>query len=82
MFFVEKIGRRTLFLFATSGMLIVFVIWTICSAQFSINGSKASANAVVAMIFIYYVFYNCAWSGLLVGYAVEILPFSIRAKVC
>jgi hypothetical protein len=33
------------------------------------------------MIFIYYLFYNIAWSGLLVGYTVEILPYSIRAKV-
>lgn len=32
------------------------------------------------MIFIYYVFYNMAWSGLLVGYTVEILPYHIRAK--
>ena len=26
------------------------------------------------------VFYNMAWSGLLVGYAAEILPYSLRAK--
>ncbi|KAH8815185.1 MFS sugar transporter-like protein [Xylogone sp. PMI_703] len=79
-FFVDKIGRRTLFLTATTGMLLTFIVWTVCSAQFSIHGSKASANAVVAMIFIYYAFYNLAWSGLLVGYGAEILPFSIRAK--
>jgi len=35
---------------------------------------------VIATIFIYYVFYNTAWSGLLVGYSVEILPYNIRAK--
>jgi MFS family permease len=80
-FFVDRIGRRVLFLIATAGMLAVFVIWTICSAQFAIHGSKASADAVVVMIFLYYVFYNTAWSGLLVGYAVEILPYNIRAKV-
>lgn len=79
-FFVDKIGRRPLFLVATTGMLVVFIVWTICSAQFSMHGSKASANAVVAMIFLYYVFYNMAWSGLLVGYSAEILPYSIRAK--
>jgi hypothetical protein len=27
-----------------------------------------------------YVFYNCSWSGLLVGYAVETLPYKLRAK--
>jgi len=61
-------------------MLASFIVWTVCSAEFTIRGTKASANAVVAMIFIYYVFYNLAWSGLLVGYGAEILPYSIRAK--
>ena len=79
-FFVDRIGRRTLFLVSTSGMLICFIIWTICSAEFTLHGSSASGNAVIAFIFIYYVFYNFAWSGLLIGYSVEILPYNIRAK--
>ncbi|RDW68514.1 MFS sugar transporter-like protein [Coleophoma crateriformis] len=79
-FFVDRLGRRLLFLFSTSGMLVVFVVWTICSARFQISGSTGAANAVVVMIFLYYVFYNCAWSGLLVGYGAEILPYKIRAK--
>lgn len=78
--FVDKVGRRPLFLVATSGMLVVFVVWTICSARYTIAGDKGAGNAVVAMIFLYYVFYNMAWSGLLVGYSAEILPYSIRAK--
>ncbi|CAD0084194.1 unnamed protein product [Aureobasidium vineae] len=57
-----------------------FVDKTICSARFKIAGGEASANSVVAFIFIYYVFYNIAFSGLLVGYSVEILPYNIRAK--
>jgi len=32
------------------------------------------------MIYIYYFWYNIAWSGMLVGYTVEILPYNIRAK--
>jgi sugar porter (SP) family MFS transporter len=79
-FFVDKLGRRPLFLFATSGMLFSFIIWTICSARYAIAGSKAAANGVVGMIYVYYTFYNMAWSGLLVGYTVEILPYHIRAK--
>jgi len=79
-FFVDKVGRRPLFLTATSGMLVTFVVWTICSARYTLNGDKGAGNAVVAMIFLYYVFYNMAWSGLLVGYSAEILPYSIRAK--
>jgi MFS family permease len=80
-FFVDRLGRRLLFLVATAGMLVSFVVWTICSARFAISGSKAAADIVVLIIFVFYVFYNTAWSGLLVGYGVEILPYNIRAKV-
>ena len=69
-----------MFLTATSGMLATFIVWTICSARYTLDGNKGAGNAVVAMIFLYYVFYNMAWSGLLVGYSAEILPYSIRAK--
>jgi hypothetical protein len=80
-FFVDRLGRRLLFLVSTGGMFVVFIIWTICSAQFEMHRTKGSANAVVVMIFLYYVFYNTAWSGLLVGYGVEIMPYNLRAKV-
>ncbi|KKK16915.1 hexose transporter protein [Aspergillus rambellii] len=79
-FFVDKIGRRKLFLVSTAGMMVTFIVWTICSARYAIVGNKEAANAVVAMIYVYYLFYNIAWSGLLVGYTVEILPYSLRAK--
>jgi sugar porter (SP) family MFS transporter len=79
-FFIDKFGRRPLFLFATGGMCLSFVVWTICAAEFTMHGSSTAANAEIAFIFIFYVFYNCAWSGLLVGYAVEILPYKLRAK--
>ncbi|PNS18955.1 High-affinity glucose transporter [Sphaceloma murrayae] len=79
-FFVDKVGRRVLFLISTAGMLCVFIVWTICSAQYDKTKSAGAGRAVIAMIFLYYVFYNVAWSGLLVGYCVEILPYNIRAK--
>lgn len=44
------------------------------------NHIKGAGSAVVAMIFLYYTCYNLAWSGLLIGYTVEILPFEIRAR--
>jgi hypothetical protein len=80
-FFVEKIGRRVLFITSTSGMLVVFISWTICAAEFALHQTKAAKYGVIVMIFIYYMFYNIAFAGLLVGYSVEILPFNIRAKV-
>lgn len=80
-FVIDKFGRRPLFLFATAGMLGSFIIWTACAATFVKTHVKAAGLAEIAFIFIYYVFYNSAWSGLLVGYGVEILPYSLRAKV-
>ncbi|KIX03380.1 uncharacterized protein Z518_06932 [Rhinocladiella mackenziei CBS 650.93] len=79
-FFVDKVGRRKLFITSTAGMLGTFIVWTICSARYAIDGSKSAANAVIGMIYIYYFWYNIAWSGMLVGYTVEILPYKIRAK--
>jgi sugar porter (SP) family MFS transporter len=79
-FFVDRFGRRPLFLVSTAGMCMCFVIWTILSERFEATHVKGNGSGVVAMIFLYYTFYNLAWSGLLVGYSVEILPYSLRAK--
>ncbi|KAF2192874.1 MFS transporter [Zopfia rhizophila CBS 207.26] len=79
-FFVDKVGRRPLFLISTGGMMLCFIVWTICSERYDATKIKGNGSAVVAMIYLYYTSYNVAWSGLLVGYTVEILPFSIRAK--
>lgn len=62
-FFVDRIGRRTLFLISTSGMMMAFIVQTICSARFVVDGTSAAANSVVVFIFIYYIFYNIAYSG-------------------
>lgn len=61
-------------------MLITFTMWTICTALFDLNGNKAAGKAVIAMIFLFSASYAFAWSGLLVAYTVEILPFKLRAK--
>lgn len=71
-FAVDKAGRRPLFLTSTLGMLISFIAWTIASKYAVENNSTPAGTAVVAMIFIYYTCYNLAWSGLLIGYTVEI----------
>ncbi|KAF2997146.1 hypothetical protein E8E13_005170 [Curvularia kusanoi] len=76
----DKVGRRPLFITATAAMCGTFIIWTICSSQQEAKQSKAAGQAVIAMIWIFSVAYALAWSGLLVAYTVEILPFKIRAK--
>ncbi|KFX89994.1 hypothetical protein O988_08386 [Pseudogymnoascus sp. VKM F-3808] len=79
-FWIDKLGRRPLFLTATAGMLGSFIIWTVCASIVAKESNTRAGNAEIAFIFIFYCFYNMAWSGLLVGYAVEILPYNIRAK--
>jgi len=77
---IDRVGRRPLFIAATASMMVVFVIWTICSARYEATASQAAGRAVIAMIWIFSVAYALAWSGLLVAYTVEILPYKIRAK--
>jgi MFS family permease len=81
---VDRIGRRPLFLISTAGMTVCFAIWTACSAiyhksaeevdpttKLPIHPNKSAGNAVLAMIFLFYMFYNLAMSPLLVAYTVE-----------
>ncbi|KAH7011014.1 general substrate transporter [Ilyonectria destructans] len=79
-FFVERIGRRPLFRVSTIGMLLVFTGWTVASARFAETEARSAGIAVMALIFIYEIFYCIAFSPLPVAYSVEVLPYSIRAK--
>ncbi|ERS95199.1 hexose transporter protein [Sporothrix schenckii 1099-18] len=79
-FFVDKVGRRPLFLTSCIGMLLTFISTTIGLARYDAQANNASANTVIVFIFIYYIFYNLGFCGLLVSYSAEILPYRIRAK--
>ncbi|KAK4214672.1 hexose transporter protein [Rhypophila decipiens] len=79
-FFVDKIGRRPLFLASCVGMLGTFISTTIALARFDASPNSNAANAVLVFIFLYYVMYNLGFCGLLVSYSTEILPYRIRAK--
>jgi MFS family permease len=78
--FVDKVGRRPLFMTAAVAMLIVFSVWTACSAVYSKTQSTAAGSAVVAMIFLFNGSIGVAYPGLTVAYPVEIIPFNLRAK--
>jgi len=80
-FLVDRVGRRPLFLVATSGMFLMFLIWTILSSQYEkTNDVKRFGYPQVAFVWLFGVFYSFAWSGLLVAYSLEILPYMLRAK--
>lgn len=78
--FVDKLGRRRTFLASTAGMLVTLAIWTLTSGLYEDHGAAGAANAMIVFIWIFGIFYSLAWSGLLVGYAIEILPYMLRAK--
>lgn len=77
---VDRIGRRTLFLISTAGMLGSYIVWTILTSVFTRTLDQQVGNAVVAFIFIYYFFYDIAWTPLLQAYPVEIFPYTLRGR--
>jgi MFS family permease len=77
---VDRIGRRTLFLISTGGLCLSYIAWTALTAQYAITKSTGMANAVVAFIFLSYMFYDIAWTPLLQAYPVEIFPYTLRGR--
>jgi hypothetical protein len=57
----DRVGRRPLFLSSTLGMLLCFVAWTICSANYQDTGNVSAGKAVVGFIWIFNVCYALAW---------------------
>lgn len=77
---VDRLGRRTLFLISVAGMLASYIVWTALTSVFISTLNHQAGNAVVAFIFIYYFFYDIAWTPLLLAYPVEIFPYALRAR--
>jgi hypothetical protein len=64
-------------------MLLCYIATTIALARFDADTTgtnTAAAHTVIAFIFLYYISYNIGYSGLLVSYSSEILPYHLRAK--
>ncbi|PWY94517.1 general substrate transporter [Aspergillus sclerotioniger CBS 115572] len=79
-FLVDRLGRRTLFLWSGIGMFISYIIWTVCSALTTETGSKPAGYIVIVCVFIVFFHYDIAWTPLLFGYPTEIFPYSLRSK--
>ena len=78
-FLVDRVGRRTLFLVGTSGMLMSYIIWTILSSYFLRTLNEALGRSVVAFVFLFFFFYDIAWIPLYQAYVVEIFPYTLRS---
>jgi hypothetical protein len=77
---VDRVGRRPLFLAATTGMLLFLMSATATGERYSATGNVAIGYVNILFVWLHGVAYALAWSGLLVAYTVEILPFKLRAK--
>ncbi|EAU32508.1 conserved hypothetical protein [Aspergillus terreus NIH2624] len=79
---VDRFGRRPLFLISTAGMTTAFICWTITGAVYENSGETNSGSGYAQLVFIWLfgVFYDIGFSGLLIAYALEVLPFKLRAK--
>ncbi|GKT81826.1 lactose permease [Colletotrichum tofieldiae] len=77
---VDRLGRRLLFLMSTAGMLASYIAWTGLTSHFVASRDEATGRAVVAFIFIFYFFYDIAWTPLLQAYPVEIFPYTLRGR--
>ncbi|KAI4653225.1 uncharacterized protein J4E79_008739 [Alternaria viburni] len=77
---VDRLGRRTLFLWSGIGMLISYIVWTACSAVNNEDNNKAAGYVVVVCLFVFYFHYDIAYTPLLMSYPTEIFTYSLRSK--
>ncbi|KJA17706.1 hypothetical protein HYPSUDRAFT_46033 [Hypholoma sublateritium FD-334 SS-4] len=77
---MSRFKRRNAYLTCTLSLLVVFTAWTVASARYAIDGSKASSKAVIAFIFLYSPCYNLAYNALTYTFLVELFPFHVRSK--
>ncbi|PSN67618.1 general substrate transporter [Corynespora cassiicola Philippines] len=75
---VDRLGRKTLFLWSAAGMCISYVVWTALNARFTATSSKAVGMAVLPFLFIFNFHYAIALTPLLYAYPTEIFPYELR----
>jgi hypothetical protein len=62
--FVERIGRRPLWLTGHVGVLATFIVVTGLSGSFATTRDASTGIAVIPFLFVFYLFYNMAWATL------------------
>ncbi|KAF1849075.1 general substrate transporter [Cucurbitaria berberidis CBS 394.84] len=77
---VDRLGRRTLFIWSGIGMLVSYIIWTACSAVNAEQNNKTAGYVVVVCLFAFFFHYDIAYTPLLMSYPTEIFPYSLRSK--
>jgi hypothetical protein len=67
-------------LFHTNSILVAANGWPESSPELHAPDFFSCPTVTIPFIFVFYLFYNVAYTPLLVAYTLEILPFAIRAK--
>ena len=79
-FTVDKLGRRTLFLWGTFLTGLVYIPINVIAAKSGGHVGTGPGYAFIAMIFLYGMVYSFTWTPLQALYPAEILNNDIRAK--
>ena len=58
---VNRLGRRRIFISATTLMLLVMIGWTIAGSQYSATKSGPAGSAVLFCVVAFMSAYNFAW---------------------
>lgn len=77
---VDRLGRRPIFLTSGVGMLVCYVVITGLSGSFASTKSSSTGIAVIPMLYLFYAFYNIAYSPLLAAYPAEIWSYQLRSR--
>ncbi|KAI9574344.1 general substrate transporter [Boletus coccyginus] len=77
---VPRFPRRRMYLTCTISLLVVFIAWTVASAEYARTHSVISSHVVLALIFVYTPAYSIGFSSLTYTFLVELFPFHARAK--
>lgn len=78
--FVDKVGRRKLFLGSSIGMLVTLIAVAICNERFLATGNKSAGYCMIPFPFLFNGANDFAYSSLPTLYKAEIHPFDLRAK--
>lgn len=78
---IDRFGRRPLFLASSALMCLAYMGWTIISAQYERTPDiQRFGYPQIAFIWFFSVAYQIAWTGVMAAYAIEIIPYNLRAK--
>jgi MFS family permease len=59
---IERLGRRKMFLISTAGMICALCFVMGLSAGYTTRGNTAMGIAAIPFLFIFYGFYDIAWT--------------------